>query len=258
MRSALKLTAFSLLLTACSPQAEETVESLVEEAPEVQITEEIVDIQSLRESYGELIDCEQSFAVSEGEFETLVCNQGVIRIWDEPLTDSELAPWTVWCEPALAAGGEPTFEVLFGDQYIIENNNPETIGTASGIDTCVDVVNREIAAFEPSFEDSYGLLTNLAQSGLCFEPPEITATSPLRHVCKGFGLGEEQFSLWLETGEIGSLIDEYSAECGEGIAGTYGETWLKTSYDLDAIVSGERIEDLLQIVSPLPFSNLCS
>ena len=257
MRSALKLIAFSLLLTACSPQAEELVESAPEDDPEIQITQEVVDIQSLKQSYGELIDCEQSFVVSEGDFETLVCDQGVIRLWDEQLTDDELAPWVVWCEPALAAGGEPSFEVLFGGQYIIQNNNTETIGTSSGIDLCMDIANREFAAFQPSFDDSYGLLTNLAQSGLCFEPPEITAVSPLRHVCSGFGLGEEQFTLWLETGEIGGLIDEYSSECGAGITGTYGGDWLKSSYDLDVIVSGERIEELLQIVSPLPFSNLC-
>lgn len=258
MRSALKLTAFSLLLTGCAEQLDDaTNESeLIETQPEVIQTEQ-VDMRSLQTEFSELIDCKESFEVIEGDFQTVVCNQGVIRLWEEPLNDTVLAPWLIWCEPTMAAGGEPGYEVLFGERFIIENQNPDTIGSSSEVDLCSDLANRELQAFEPSSDDSYGLLTNLAQSGLCMEPPRVTATTPLRHVCSGFGLEGKEFTLWLETGEVETLVNKYSAECGAGVSGTYGENWLKTTYDLDVVVSGERLDELLSLISPLPFSNLC-
>lgn len=258
MRSALKLIAFSLLLTGCAEQLDDaTNESeLIDTQPEVIQTEQ-VDMRSLQTEFSELIDCKESFEVTEGDFQTVVCNQGVIRLWEEPLDDSVLAPWAIWCEPTMAAGGEPAYEVLFGERFIIENQNPDTIDSSAELDLCADLANRELQAFEPSSADSYGLLTNLAQSGLCMESPKVTATTPLRHVCSGFGLEGRELTLWLETGEVQTLVNEYSAECGAGISGTYGENWLTSTYDLDVVVSGERLDELLSLISPLPFSNLC-
>jgi hypothetical protein len=259
MRSALKLIAFSLLLTGCSQQlaaVESTAENSVSDDT-VGIAEETVNIESLRAEFGELIDCSESFEIVEGEFQTVVCNQGVIRFWEDGLADSSLAPWTIWCQPALAAGVEPEFEVLRGESFIIENHNPETIGTSGQTNLCLNVANLELAAIESEDSTTFGLLTNLAQSGVCFEPPSISQTTPLRHICKGFGLGGEEFTLWLESGDVGVLVDEYSSECGFGIAGTYSDSWLITTYDLDAVVSGERLGDLLGLISPVPFSSLC-
>ncbi len=257
MRSALKLIAFSLLLTGCAEQLEDaTNENATATEPEV-IQTEPVDISSLQREFSELIDCKESFEVIEGDFQTVVCNQGVIRLWEEPLKDSVLAPWVIWCEPTMAAGGEPGYEVLFGERFIVENHNSDTLGSSDELDLCSDLANRELQAFEQGFADSYDLLTNLAQSGLCMEPPQVTETTPLRHVCSGFGLEGKEFTLWLETGEVEGIISEYSAECGAGISGTHGENWLKSTYDLDVVVSGERLEELLSLISPLPFSNLC-
>ena len=259
MRSALKLIAFSLLLTGCSQQlevVEQTSDNSVSD-DQIGIAEEVVDIESLQAEFGELIDCNESFEIVEGEFQTVVCNQGVIRFWEEGLVDSSFAPWTIWCQPALAAGVEPEFEVLTGESFIIENHNLETIGTRGQTDLCLNIANLEFAAIENEDSTTFGLLTNLAQSGVCFEPPSISQTNPVRHICKGFGLGGEEFTLWLESGDIGVLIDEYSSECGSGIAGTYSDSWLMTTYDLDAVVSGERLENLLGLMSPVPFSSLC-
>lgn len=257
MRSALKLIAFSLLLTACSESVSEPVDQ--SELPNEVVPEqsEPVSLSMLQEQFGSVIDCDEVFEVTEGDFQTLVCEQGVIRFWESGLTDSALAPWLVWCEPALAAGGEPEFEVLFGEQFIIENHNDQTIGSTDAIDLCLDLAKREFAAFESSDETSYGLLTNLAQSGVCLMPPSISNTSPLRHICSGFGLGGEQYSIWLETGDVSSLVGQYAAECGEGIAGTYSTDWLMTTYDVSVEVSGFRLQELLGLVSPLPFSALC-
>lgn len=263
MRSVLKLIAFSLVLSGCVSQTEQPATNSAEadnpsEQNESQLIQpEPVDLESVRTEFAETIDCQDSFEVIEGDFQTIVCNQGVIRFWDQPLTDSELAPWSVWCEPSMAAGDQPSFEVLFSEQFIIENKNPETIGSSEATNLCQQLANRELAAFEPSFEDSYGLLTNMAQSGLCMGPPAISNTNPLRHVCSGFGLDGKEFTLWLETGEIETLVNEYAVECGAGISGTFGKNWLKSTYDLDVVVSGERLPVLLSISSPLPFSDLC-
>lgn len=255
MRSVLKLIAFSLLLAGCSQPLE--VEQQTAADPIEPLVSEVVDIESLVADYDDLINCEEYLEISEGDFQTVVCSQGVIRFWEGGLDDSSLAPWMVWCQPALAAGGEPEFEVLLGEQYVVENRNPETIGSSNEIDLCVDISNREFGAFDPNSQGSYALLTNLAQSGVCFEPPTISVTSPLRHICSGFGLGEEEFTLWLETGEVSELISEYSSECGAGIAGTYSDNWLISTYDIDAVIGGETLQKLLGLISPVPFSNLC-
>lgn len=263
MRSVLKLIAFSLVLSGCVSQTNQpAIDSAEENNPSEQndsqlIQPEPVDLESVRTEFAETLDCKDSFEVIEGDFQTIVCNQGVIRFWDQPLTDDDLAPWSVWCEPSMAVGDQASYEVLFSGQFIIENQNPETIGSTEATNLCREVTTRELTAFEPSSENSYGLLTNMAQSGLCMEPPKISNSTPLRHVCSGFGLDGKEFTVWLETGEVETLVNEYKVECGSGISGTHGENWLKSTYDLDVVISGERLEDLLSLVSPLPFSDLC-
>ena len=256
MRWAPRLIVFSLLLAGCSAQQEQTIQP-PEAEPEIQTQPSLMSLEQVIDEYSELIDCSSQELVFEGEFETVVCNQGIIRFWHRELTDTEYLPWTVWCEPTMAAGLEPSYELIHKENFIIHNQNQDSLGVSGADNLCLQLENRELTALGQFSDDAYGNLTNLAISGLCMEPPAITATSPVRHVCSGFGLEEQSFTLWLETGEIGQLIDEYSAECGSGIVGTYGGDWLKTSYDTEVIIRGERLASLLSLVSPLPFSHLC-
>ena len=259
MRSALKLIAISLILTSCAQQAEVSDEQTNpdQDSQAVIAEPEPITLDQLIVDADELIDCSEPSFVSEGEFQSVVCNQGVIRYSETKVLENLLAPWSIWCQPLMAPGSEKSAEILLGENFIIENKNPDSFSSGYADDLCSELSTTEQTALEINTDDSYGMLTNLAVSGLCMGSPEITATTPLRHICSGFGLDEQSFQLWLETGDIAGLVSEYSAECGAGIAGTYGENWLISTYDLDVVVSGERLGNLLNLVSPLPFSSLC-
>ena len=256
MRSALKLIAVSLLLSGCAAE-QVSVEPVVEEQQPPVVVEPIT-FSELQETQSEVLGCDDGFSVTEGNHETFVCESGVIRFWDEPLTTESLAPWSIWCQPALAAGDEAEFSVFSGENFIIENHSGQTLVNQAAFENlCLQLADEPLPAVELESDSSYGLLTGLSESGLCFGPPEIAGQEPLLHVCEGFGLEGEEFELWLESGEIEQNVVSYAEECGSGIAATFGENWLISTFDTEVIVSGERLSDFLPLVSPLPFSDLC-
>ena len=206
------------------------------------------------------IDCDQSAQVIEGDFETTVCNQGVIRLWQDQLPAEAFGPWQVWCQPALAAGDEPEFEVVYGLNFIIENHNADLPGLAEHPEVsnlCVDLSELPMSPIDANYQTTYGFLTGLAEAGLCFEPSEIVPGKVDAHICSGFGAGEKPFQLWLETGEIKSLVDSYQSECGQGIIGTFGDDWVMTSFEGELQVGKQSLESLVLAASPVPFSGLC-
>ena len=255
MRSALKLIAVSLLLTGCTAE-QVVIEPAVEEQPP-QVVEPIT-LAQLQDAQSEVLGCDDGFSVSEGDHETFVCESGVIRFWEEGLTTEALAPWSIWCQPALAAGNEAEFSVFSGENFIIENRSGQTLINQSEFENlCLQLADQSLPAVELESNSSYGMLTGLSESGLCFGPPEIAGQEPLRHVCEGFGLEGREFQIWLETGDINQTRVGYADECGSGIAATFGEDWLISTFDTEVIVSGEKLSDFLPLVSPLPFSDLC-
>ena len=206
------------------------------------------------------ISCDESAEVVEGDFTTVVCQQGVVRVWKGQLPAEAFGPWPVWCQPALAAGDEPDFEVLYGLNFIVENHNTEAPGLAEHpeIDNlCIDLSELPMSEIEADYSTTYGFVTGLAAAGLCFEPTEIVPGSIDAHICSGFGIGEQPFQLWLETGEIDSLVDSYRLECDQGIVGTFGDNWVMTSFEGELIVGTQSLSELISLASPVPFSVLC-
>ena len=219
---------------------------------------EPITFTQLQDAQYEVLGCEDGFSVSEGDHETLVCEAGVIRFWEEGLTTEALAPWSIWCQPALAAGNEAEFSVFSGENFIIENHSGQTLANQSEFENlCIQLSEQPLPAVELESNSSYGMLTGLSESGLCFGPPNIARQEPLLHVCEGFGLEGREFQIWLETGDIDQTRASYADECGAGIVATFGENWLISSFDTDVIISGEKLSDFLPLVSPLPFSDLC-
>ena len=256
MRSALKLIAVSLLLTGCTTEQVSVEPAVEEQQPPIVV--EPITFSELQETQSEILGCEDGFSVSEGNHETFVCESGVIRFWEEGLTTEALAPWSIWCQPALAAGEEAEFSVFSGENFIIENHSGQPLENSSEFENlCLQLADQPLPAVELESDSSYGLLTGLSESGLCFGPPEIAGQDPLLHVCEGFGLQGSEFELWLETGEIEQKRLNYAEECGAGIVATFGENWLISTFDTEVIVSGEKLSDFLPLVSPFPFSSLC-
>jgi hypothetical protein len=206
------------------------------------------------------IICDEADEVFEGDFQTVVCDQGVIRVWEEQLPAEAFGPWPVWCQPALAAGDEPDFEVVYGLNFIVENHNTDSPGLAEHPEIsnlCVDLSELPMNPIDADYQTTYGFLTGLADAGLCFEPTEIVPGNIDAHICSGFGAQEQRFQLWLETGEIDALVEAYKTECGQGIVGTFGDDWVMTSFEGDLLVGPQTLGELLSLASPVPFSGLC-
>lgn len=251
------------LLAGCAET--ETVEPIAP-TPEPPVSEEVpvqpqaLEISEVVTLVDRALECEESEEITEGDFQTVVCNQGVIRFWEEQLPAEAFGPWQVWCQPALAAGDEPDFEIVYGLNFIVENNNTESPGLAEHPEIgnlCVDLSELPMSSIDADYSTTYGFLTGLADAGLCFEPANIVPGGNDAFICSGFGLQEQKFQLWLETGEIDSLVDSYKSECGQGIVGTYGEDWVMTSFEGELIIGQQSLEELLSVASPVPFSGLC-
>ncbi len=261
MKKLVLLLISGMALTACAQQEIEP-EAVVEPAPQVQEDPQPtpMSLQQVIEISDKAISCSEPERVIEGEFETFVCDQGIIRIWDEQLPAEAFGPWPIWCQPALAATDEPEFEVVYGLNFIIENHNTEFPGLNEHPEVenlCIDISELPYQPAEADYSTTFGFLTGLADAGLCFEPAEITPGEPTSFVCSGFGAGEQSFELWLETGDVSNLSEIYAAECGAGITGTYGEDWIMTSFDGELIVGQQSLAELITLASPVPFSDLC-
>ena len=251
------------LLAGCAqaepvePEIEQSEPEVTEPAP---VQPQPMELDQVIELVDRAIVCDEPEEVTEGNFTTVVCELGVIRLWEEQLPAESFGPWPVWCQPALAAGDEPEFEVVYGLNFIVENHNSESPGLAEHpeiANLCVDLSELPMSPIDADYQTTYGFLTGLADAGLCFEPTEIVPGNIDAHICSGFGLGEESFQLWLETGEIDSLVEAYRTECGEGIVGTFGDDWVMTSFEGELIVGQQSLGELLSLASPVPFSGLC-
>jgi len=253
------------LLAGCS-QAEAPEQEMVSE-PEVAEPEPVApaeptprDLSEVVELVDGSINCMDSDEVSEGDFTTVVCEQGVVRVWETQLPADAFGPWQVWCQPALAAGDEPEFEVVYGLNFLVENHNQQAPGLAEHPEIsnlCVDLSELPLTSIDVDYNNTYGFLTGLADAGLCLEPASIVPGSIDAYICSGFGLGGERFQIWLETGEINELAESYKSECESGITGTQGDDWVMTSFEADLIVGDQSLAELIALASPVPFSGLC-
>ncbi len=252
------------LLAGCA-QAEAPEQDIAE--PELTEQEPVVPIEPTPKNLSEVVElvdgsinCMDSVEVSEGDFITAVCDQGVIRVWDTQLPADAFGPWQIWCQPALAAGDEPEFEVVYGLNFLVENHNQQAPGLAEHPEIsnlCVDLSELPLTPIEVDYSNTYGFLTGLADAGLCLEPASIVPGSIDAFICSGFGLGGERFQIWLETGEITELAESYRSECESGITGTLGDDWVMTSFEGELIVGEQSLAELIALASPVPFSGLC-
>lgn len=238
---------------ACSQPDVDPLEIAAEPEPALQSLAEVVTFVN-RDGV-----CEDYVELELGD-STVLCDGLLIQHWDEQIPAVAISTWAIWCQPVLAPESLSEVLVSYGPNWIASHQLGNQV-VIPGDDLCADIAATGFIESSETFSangDTLELLANFASRGVCLERPEFFVDELLQVKCRGFAAGGVDFSTWLEFGDVAATAIEYSAECSAGIFGTFGDGYLISSYDQNALLSeNQTVADLIIENSPIPFEMLC-